>query len=87
MVGLERGVISLASEAAKVITILPEADIASQFQGVLCAEPNLSKAPMSDLPEQRTTLNMQFQSALGHPWWFSFYCEGESVCRLPGVSA
>lgn len=32
---------------------------------------------MSDLPGQRTTPNMQFQSALGHPWWFSFYCEGE----------
>lgn len=39
--GLERGVISLAVEAAEVITILPEADIASQFQGVLWAEPNL----------------------------------------------
>lgn len=39
--GLERGVLSLAAEAAEVITILPEADIPSQFQGVLWAEPNL----------------------------------------------
>lgn len=39
--GLERGVISLATEARELTTILLEADIAFQLQGVLWGEPNL----------------------------------------------